>query len=223
MKWFFASNEDYKEVTNIFLSSIKDDDCDLMQVNIDNFKNKWRVAGGREGDVMRKNLIDYAFSKTEKNELFVVCDTDIKFYKKVNQLIKEEIEDKDFIIQKEFFRRGCNMGFMAMLNNENCMNFWRRVYDISLGKQLWDQGVLNNVLYKEKIINWKRFSDKIWNWSMGRTKVPFNEQTCLHHANCAVTKENKIKQFEYVEECFKRGIKINFKVEFHRKSWKPSN
>lgn len=211
MKWFFAFNEDYKEITDIFFSTIKDQ-CDLIPVEISNFKKKWRMAGGREGDEMRKNLLEYAMSKTEKDEVFIVCDTDIKFYKPVEEVVLEEIENNDFIIQREARVKFCNMGFMAMRNNDNVRNFWKNVYEISISNNSWDQKTLNKIIYnKQNNLKWKRFSEKIWNWSMGKSRVEFNDKTCLHHANCAITKENKIKQFQYVEDCFLNNKSIDFK------------
>ena len=236
MKWFVAYNEDYKEITEgIFIPSIKDK-CDLIKVKIENFKNKWSVAGGDEGDEMRKNLIEYALRKTNKEEIFVVCDTDIKFYNPVVDLIIKEMSQNqktiekdniklnkiDFIIQKEKKSHDCNMGFMAMRNNEKVKEFWDNVYKISIQEKKWDQPILNDVLrnntiedkelfiYKNNLMNWTRFSDKFWNWSMGASGSEFNNETCLHHANCSVTKENKKNQFDYVEECFKNNQKIDF-------------
>lgn len=221
MKWFFAHNDDYKEVTDIFFLTIKDK-CELVPFKIKNFKKKWRIAGGREGDDMRKNLIEYAFKNTEKEEIFVVCDTDIKFYHPVNDLIEKEMSNFDIVFQKEANKIHCNMGFMAMRNNAAVFNLWNDVYDISIEKNKWDQPTLNKLLYKRipssrGIPSWARFSNDIWNWSMGRSGVSFNEGTRLHHANCAVTKKSKIDQFKYVEDCLNKKSKIDFSINWMKK------
>lgn len=216
MKWFFSYNEDYKEITDVFFSSIKDKDCNLIPLKIKNFTNKWLMAGGQEGNHMRWNLINYALKETEKDELFLMCDTDIKFYKPITDLILSEIKNFDIIFQKEAIENGCNMGIMAMKNNEKVKTFWYHVYkNVFYNKNSWDQHIMNKLLYETNIasgidLKWGRLSDCFWNWSMGKSGINFCDRVCLHHANYAIAKISKLRQFEYVEKCFKQGVQINY-------------
>lgn len=208
MKLFFSFNEDYKEITDIFLSSMNDD-FELMPVEKDNFKSKWKLGGGLEGAAMKKEVLDFAFENTKKDEIFVVSDTDIKFYKPSIKIIIQEIKNYDILFQKEHNKVRVNMGFMAMRNNPLIKKFWEDVYKACFEKKTWDQRIANDYLHGGYKLNWSRMSDAFWNWSMGSTGVKFDENTCLHHANCAITKENKIKQFSYVEDCFRNGKEID--------------
>jgi hypothetical protein len=219
MKWFFSFNEDFKAITNVFLSSIKDK-CDLFPLKVDNFKKKWKIGGGTEGAIARKRVIDYAFENTEEGEVFLLCDTDIKFYNPTEPIILNETSDSsiDLVVQKEHKKSGCNMGFMAIRNNENVLNFWNKLYKESIEKNIWEQKLLNDYLYeKENKIKWKTFPDKIWNWSMGKTGVAFSKETCLHHANCAVTVDKKLEQFNYVNNCIENNLEINYSIKWMQK------
>jgi hypothetical protein len=239
VKLFFSYNEDFKEITDIFLSSIKDS-FDLIPIEIENFHNKWQVGGGKEGGKMKKDLIDYAFDQTEKEEVFMICDVDIKFYKSVLNVVEEEINKEqkvienntvkfkkiDILFQKENLV-GSNIGFIAMRNNQKVKSFWNNVYNVVFDCDKWDQLVVNEFLYDNTLWGlaevgeifcyksnnfpiWNRFSDVIWNWSMGSSGIKPNQDICLHHANCAITKESKLNQFSYVEDCLKNSVELDY-------------
>lgn len=228
MKIFYAYNEDFSDMLNSFLNSMKDQ-WDTMGFKIEDFKLKGQVAGGREADLMRKNLLDYAFSNTKPDEIFVMSDIDILFYKPCVPIVENEFskmqnilldsglveKEKDIIFQRERVNHGVNMGFMAMKNNERVRDFWNRVYKISLSKKLWDQPIVNDLLYENLIekcathsryknVNkeiWDVFPRSIWNWSIGYA----DPEICLHHANCAVSKKEKNGQFEKVKAIIQKA------------------
>jgi len=213
MKLFFSFNEDFREITDLFLSSMKDD-FELMPIETQNFRQKWKLGGGPEGAAMKRNTLDFAFENTEKDEVFILSDTDIKFYKPVVETLKEEIKNYEILFQKEHNKMRVNIGFIAMRNNGCVKKFWNDVCEFCLKTNTWDQKITNNYLYDGYKINWSRMSDKFWNWSMGQTGVEYNEDTCLHHANCAMKKDQKINQFLYVENCFKNREKIDYKKDW---------
>lgn len=225
MKIFYAYNEHFRDMLEMFLNSMKDR-WELMEFKIEDFKEKGRMAGGQEADEMRKGLLDYAFSKTDSDEIFVMSDIDIIFYKPCVPVVNEEFEktqnvtveksikskSKDIIFQRESMNHGVNMGFMAMKNNQKVKDFWGEVYDISLGKKLWDQPIVNQLVYtnllkrtpesssykdNNKVI-WDVFPRKVWNWSIGYA----DSEICLHHANCAVSKKEKFDQFDRIKEIY---------------------
>lgn len=227
MKLFYFYNTDFAAVLDMFLSSMRDD-WEHCPVETENFVGN-QVAGGRSGDLWRKRLLDYAFKKTAADELFVMCDIDIFFYKQLIPVVVAEfntpqkikhangaitLQPLDIVFQKETRIHGCNMGVMAMKNNARVRNFWADVYDRALPRALWDQPVMNDVLYEnvvektdeqsqyrdESKIIWHTFNVHVWNWSL-RVMPPHiapDRQIILHHANCAVSIKDKFAQIDAV-------------------------
>jgi hypothetical protein len=221
MKIFYFYNNDFVDLLSMFLESMRDD-WDHYAVEA-NFKTNL-PAGGRVGDFLRKYLLDRAFEITKEEEIFTMCDIDIFFYKKlipvINNIFNKDqkvkinsvFENKslDIVFQRETKNQGCNMGVMSMKNNAKVRNFWKEVYDMSLSKDLWDQPVMNNVLYKNVInkneeyaeyvnsdsVVWHTFDTSVWNWSINiaTPETPATGDIILHHANCVVSKADKIKQ-----------------------------
>lgn len=235
MKLFYSYNQHFVDMLYQFKSSFKDE-WEIYENKIEDFKEKNVMAGGKEGDRMRRNLINLAFENTKENEIFVVSDIDIIFYKPCIQLVLNQFNNKqrvfidgfiqekeiDFCIQKENCIDGkVNMGFMAIKNNKKSKVFFREVYDICLPNNTWDQPTLNEVLHKNlkphvkyakyspkdenniaHYINsdnliWDTFPTEIWNRSIGLEYISKNIH--LHHANCAVTKDEKNYQFNYIK------------------------
>jgi hypothetical protein len=203
------------------------DRWELMPSKIENFEIKNAMAGGSAGDHMRKNLLWRAFECSAENEIFIMADVDIVFYKPCFSVVMQEFlarqwvkigndiiqKEVDLVSQMEYLNGMVNMGFMAMKNNDRVRNFWKEVYEISLGEGQWDQMVMNKVLYdnisgmqdniveyknNEKLL-WKRFPKEIWNMTIGVIDAPI----FLHHANCAISKEEKFNQFEMVRQKLK--------------------
>lgn len=226
MKLFYSYNEDFGDMHDNFIVSMKDR-WELMPSKIENFATKNELAGGSAGDNMRRNLLMRAFDSTCENEIFVMCDVDIIFYKPcfpivLGEFLKRQrvkigdyLQEKeiDLVAQMERVESMVNMGFMAMKNNERVRTFWREVYEISLSKGEWDQMVTNKVLYEniagvgdnlveykdEQKIRWSRFPKSIWNMSIG----VIDGEIALHHANCAISKEDKFNQFKMVNDKLK--------------------
>lgn len=225
MKLFYFFNNDFSDVLDLFLGSMRDD-WDHFPIQTDDFKMKDHLAGGRLGDLLRKSLLDYAFENTKENEIFTMCDIDIFFYKKLipeinflfsnsqNTKIKnyESKKELDIVFQKELRHHGCNMGVMSMKNNKKVKDFWEEIYNISLGENKWDQPVMNYVLYnnlvskidensqmteyKEDKITWHTFDTNVWNWSQGKHFL--SRDIILHHANCVISKKQKIEQINFI-------------------------
>lgn len=222
MKLFYFYNDDFYPIVKLFLSSIRDN-WEIYPVKTDNFNTNLH-AGGLSGDKLRKYMIDYAIKNTQENEIFTICDTDIYFYKqlipvvndlfnrKQKVLINDNLIDKDIdiLFQKEDRWNGCNMGVMSMRNNSRVIDFWKEVYDKSIPLKLWDQPIVNQFLYNNLIsktdesshyadnsrVVWHTFDSNVWNWSL-KLNHPFIHESLdiiLHHANCVVSKEAKLKQ-----------------------------
>lgn len=242
MKLFYFYTDFFKDILQIFLDSMKDP-WDIYPVSTQNFTGV-EVAGGRSGDQMRKMLIDYAISKTLDNEIFIICDIDIYFYKPcINyihnifiepQTIKQNSQnismDLDIVFQKEFLYKDCNMGFMAMKNNTRVKNFWREVYDVVLERKIWDQPYMNQVLYSniisktdeyteyknlDKII-WHTFDKNIWNLTINKIQAGWaTTDIKLHHANCTKYKKEKIKQMSWIKGILSQQAIEQYKQDFN--------
>jgi len=222
MKLFYSYNEYFEDMHDNFIVSMKDK-WELMPSRIEDFAVKEVMAGGSAGDHMRRNLLTRAFETTRENEIFVMSDIDIIFYKPCFPVVMQEFlrkqrvkvgdvfveKELDFVAQMETLESMINMGFMAMKNNERVRIFWDEVYEISL-KGEWDQLVANKVLYgniagmgdglveykEEGRLIWSRFPRSIWNMSIGVVEGEIS----LHHANCAISKDDKFRQFKMVKE-----------------------
>jgi hypothetical protein len=145
-----------------FKSSFKDN-WDLREFNMGDIS----VNLTRELSSMKLKLINFGFQQTKKNEIFVVCDIDILFYKPCIPLILEQFENKqkvlikgniyekniDIIFQKENCHDGnINLGFMAIENNEKSKYFFEKIYTNLFLKESsdFDQQIANELLHEKE-------------------------------------------------------------------------
>jgi hypothetical protein len=141
-----------------FKSSFKDN-WDLREFNMGDIS----VNLTRELSSMKLKLINFGFQQTKENEIFVVCDIDILFYKPCMPLILEQFENKqkvlikgniyekniDIIFQKENCHDGnINLGFMAIRNNEKSKYFFEKIYTNLFLKESSDQQIANELLHE---------------------------------------------------------------------------
>ena len=96
MKIFYSYNEDFSDMHDNFIASMKDR-WELMPSKIENFAVKNELAGGSAGDNMRWSLLTRAFESTCENEIFVMCDVDIIFYKPCFPIVMGEFLKKQRI------------------------------------------------------------------------------------------------------------------------------
>jgi hypothetical protein len=203
MKICYFSDSHFLEMKEKFESSFKDDFDKqyhfVSNINIDRTKpgsgtDIWKYKTQMIIDTIKENLDD----------IVIISDIDIIFYKPVLPIILNSMFNNEICFQKEHSNHGINIGFISIYCNENTLKFWEKVYEILCNSDRWDQEIVNDLLYNEKYnIKWNLFPSSIWNWTQGS----LNKNIALHHANCVITKEDKFKQMEYVDE-FINGKKL---------------
>lgn len=136
------------------------------------------------------------------NEIIVISDVDIQFFKPVIPTINEYMQNVDMSFQKEWENSGVNIGFMAIRCNKDTLKFWETVYNDLIVSKHWDQGIVNHLLYKTKYdIKWNTFPPTIWTWTQGNLK----KDIILHHANSASSQEGKFIQMDAVKSYLNVG------------------
>jgi hypothetical protein len=195
MKIYYFSDESFLDMKNQFELSFKDD-LDkqfkfIQNINID------RNNPGSGVDIWKyktEMIIDAI--KENPNDIIIISDIDIFFYKPVIPIILEKMTNNDICFQKESELSGINIGFISIFCNETTLQFWEKVYTIICNTNRWDQEIVNNLIYNNYNIKWDVFPSSIWNWSQGN----FNKDIILHHANCVVSAESKIQQINYIKK-----------------------
>lgn len=215
MKIYFFSTPHFDIIRTQFINSIKDD-WELKEHRLDNFSTQNDLGGGMPALFSRMHIIFSAFEETKENEVFLVSDLDVVFYAKCTEQILDCIDNRHMCFQRELQDSGINIGFMAIRNTKETKNFWQDINtrlekrDVSIkdggSKEL--EGIIDqylvNILLHENYhpeVNWSLFPNSFWNWSQGMTNsYILNKKIVLHHANCAIGIEDKIKQFEYINK-----------------------
>ena len=195
MKIYYFSDESFLDMKDQFELSFKDD-LDkqfkfIQNINID------RNKPGSGVDIWKyktEMIIDAI--KENPNDIIIISDIDIFFYKPVIPIILEKMTNNDICFQKESELSGINIGFISIFCNETTLQFWEKVYTIICNTNRWDQEIVNNLIYNNYNIKWDVFPSSIWNWSQGN----FNKDIILHHANCVVSAESKIQQINYIKK-----------------------
>jgi len=205
MKIFYFSDDTFLDMkTNFELSFKEEFDKQFKYVkNINIDRNKpgsgvdiWKFKTEMIIDAIKENM----------NNIIIISDIDIIFYKPVIPIILENMINNDICFQKETQNSGINIGFISIFCNETTLQFWNEIYEILCNSNRWDQEIVNDMIYNRKYnIKWKLFPSSIWNWSQGN----LNKDIILHHANCVSTKEGKFKQMEYVNNFIKESENTN--------------
>jgi hypothetical protein len=195
MKIFYFCDSFYLDMKTTFETSFKD----IFEKKFYLIQNKLdmdftKQACGVDIWKFKIEMILYAIEENY-NEIIVISDVDILFYKPVIPIIEESMIGYEMCFQKEWPEKGINIGFISIYCNENTLDFWKTVYQEVVDSNKWDQEVVNHLLYNEGFdISWNLFPSTIWNWSQGK----LDKNIALHHANCALSKHNKIEQMKYV-------------------------
>ena len=199
MKIFYFSDNSFLEMKTQFELSFKDAFNKqfkfLENINIDRNKpgsgiDIWKYKTEMIIDAIKENL----------NEIIIISDIDIIFYKPVIPIILENMIDNDICFQKETSTSGINIGFISIYCNETTLQFWNKVYEILCNSTRWDQEIVNYMIYNDNYnIKWKLFPSSIWNWTQGS----LNKDIILHHANGVSKMEDKFQQMKYVSEFIK--------------------
>jgi len=205
MKIFYFSDDTFLNMkTNFELSFKEEFDKQfkfVKNINIDRNKpgsgvDIWKFKTEMIIDAIKQNTDD----------IIIISDIDIIFYKPVIPIILENMINNDICFQKETQNSGINIGFISIFCNETTLQFWNAIYEILCNSNRWDQEIVNDMIYNRKYnIKWKLFPSSIWNWSQGN----LNKDIILHHANCVSTKEGKFQQMEYVNNFIKESENTN--------------
>jgi len=201
MKIFYFSDDTFLDMKTNFELSFKDDfDKQFQFVEKININRNSPGSGVDIWKFKTEMIIDAI--KQNIDDIIIISDIDIVFYKPVIPTILENMIDNDICFQKETPDLGINIGFISIFCNETTLQFWNEVYEILCNSNKWDQQIVNDMIYNGKYnIKWKLFPSSIWNWSQGN----LNKDIILHHANCASTKEDKFEQFVYVNNFIKNN------------------
>ena len=197
MKIFYFSDNSFLDMKENFELSFKDtfiNEYKLFEnINIDKNKPRidiWKYKTEMIIDAIKENL----------NDIIIISDIDIVFYKPVIPIVLESMVNNDICFQKETQHSGINIGFISIYCNETTIQFWNKVYEILCNSDRWDQEIINDLIYNGNYnIKWNLFPSSIWNWSQG----DLNKDIVLHHANCVSSKEDKFEQINYVSEFIK--------------------
>jgi len=194
MKIYYFSDESFLDMKNKFEYSFKDNFEKkfkyLDNVNLD------RNQPGSGIDIWKyKTSMIINAIKENKNDIILVSDIDIIFYRPVEKIIEQCMINTDCCFQKETSTSGINIGFISIRCNESMLYFWNIVNEKVCNTNVWDQEIVNDLIYnKKEKIRWGLFPSSVWNWSQG----DLNKSIILHHANCVSKKEEKYEQMEYV-------------------------
>jgi hypothetical protein len=202
MKLFYFSDKGFLDMKERFEASLKDT-FDMNYRFVENI-NIDRTKPGHGIDIWKyktEMIIDAI--KTNLNDIIIISDIDIIFYKPVKPIILQSMVDKEICFQKEYQNSEINIGFITIYCNENTLQFWNKVYEVLCNSNRWDQEIVNDLIYKQNYnIKWDLFPSSIWNWSQGN----LNKDIILHHANCVSDKEGKYKQIEFVSNFIKKQL-----------------
>lgn len=187
MKIYYFSDEKYLDMKDFFVKSMKDPwehkFTDLGIINVDKTK-----PGSGENIWKFKTKMVLSAIKKNNNDIIVVSDIDIVFFKPVIPLINELMKDKEILFQGEYKDSGINIGFVAIKCNDNTYNFWNTVLKRINSDKIWDQKIVNELIYKENYpIKWGLFPPTI----AARSHKGELKGIHLFHANVAGDKEKK--------------------------------
>jgi hypothetical protein len=130
----------------------------------------------------------------------VLClDPDIQFFRPCLPLVTEAIEGRDIVFQSEHwpFNGEVNTGFVAIRCSKKTLALYDRAAQLEFERMpVGDQTAVNQILTEEPTgLDWAVFPRQIWARSHGR--IP-PDDIILHHANCAVNTQSKIRQLKGV-------------------------
>lgn len=213
MKLCYMYDDNFKQLTSKFLSSIKDkENFDLIDINIDSpvfsddYPEHLKYGGGI--DIWKSRLIHIIniIDSCNENEHFLFSDVDIVLYKPLMPELNVVIKDHDIIFLREIFDGihpqggNINFGFNLIRANQKTRRFFVDIFDKVKNEGAWEQQLINQTLYNYNSydLNWTLFPPEFFSRSIGLEHL--NKNIVLYHANCAVTTEKKLTHMEEVDQ-----------------------
>jgi len=217
-----------------FLASLQDNyDVELHNCDIAGsgtyMEPSWSEAVLFKSDTIINSIKKYW------GEIFVYSDVDVQFFKPTQQILLNAIKNYDIVCQRDDPYGNLCTGFWIARANEKVLKLWQEIRAI-LKQEKRDQFVFNRII-REKPMGGK--IKRIFNyfmrifmgkcrysyfpvtffgggtitgklWTPG-TKISVPEGIVLHHANCTIGVENKIRQLKYVRGVVETRQKNNVK------------
>ncbi|CAJ1436985.1 unnamed protein product [Effrenium voratum] len=181
----FFSDQNFKPVRDQFVASVVDKDIVLKETCVEDLNVvKQRTAGGVPVYQFKTKLLLKALEEAEAEEVLLISDVDIQFFREVMPFVHQGIAGRDICFQREFTKLGVNIGFVAVRRTTATMNFWHQVLkELPTGRH--DQRIVNNLLYTEQVpdLRWSCFPPEIWASSQAFDSVGIPDGIALHHAN----------------------------------------
>jgi len=141
-------------------------------------------------------------------QLLLVCDADVVFLKRTEDILRELLGEQDMVFLRE---RGdsnnpfektplnINIGFVLMRCNERSLRYWELVQERTKSKHGWDQEEANLVLIDEPdIISWSLLPKVFLNGGdINKSNV---RQQFICTGCGTVAKRNKLEKDEYLNQ-----------------------
>jgi len=202
--------ESYRAVVEMQIRSCKD-----------NYKFDYRFITDEEW-VKAKTSNEFAFlgGNTIKTQLVIdkirqywgkyilVCDADLVFFKRTEEVLLELIGEQDMIFLKErsdsdmLYEKtplNINIGFVLMKCNEKTLRYWELVQERTRTKKGWDQEEANLVLQEfPELISWSLLPEVFLNGGQINPNNIFQQYICTGCGTIAkcmnLTKEEYLNQ-----------------------------
>jgi len=196
---YYFGDEKYLPMKEFFVSSVMDTDIEhhfhllssqnQTAIPTDNTK----ITGAETWIFKNRYIIDAIRSNMGRIILF--SDIDMQYFKPVAPLIDECMRSNEMCFQRETLHYGfINTGFMAIMCNENTLQFWNKVLEILLETRRQKQAIVYHLVYFLKYdIRWAVFPATVWSWHF----APLHRGVAVHHASFVVGMENKFQQLRY--------------------------
>lgn len=143
---------------------------------------------------------------------FIFSDVDIQFFGSTENLIREALQDKDMVFQRDDPNGNLCTGFFACKANYRTLRLIYAVRSrlLSEDNKTSEQILLNMLIRSGDFDNviWSYLPDNFFGggsfsgelWEPGQNiQIPHNP--LMHHANWTIGVENKIEQLRYVRSC----------------------
>jgi hypothetical protein len=198
MKIYYIYNNDFLDMKNHFVRSMKDD-FEHKPFFMENIKlDSTQPAGGIEFWKFKTQMIIDAIKENLKDDsIILISDIDIQFFKPVIPLIEKIMAFNDMAFQQETELKGLNIGFMSIRCNSTILLFWETVLHYIVSNNSWDKQIVNDLAINKGYLfplKFMRFPPQIWN--SGHKDMPIN--IYLHHANIIGTQQDKFTEMKRV-------------------------